>query len=727
VAMKRKDGAVDDMEAAVELEGSLAALGLHEAAHEVALLRTLQTINGLVAAEKTALKQKADAKRAALRKARAGKATIVREGLSTEASAPAETVVDEAAASPEEAPGPEEEGVAVEEMTAAQEGAAAAEQATEQAEQAVAAAVAAAEEAASAAEQMAVDEEAVDEEVSVEVDALEMVPALRSLPQLWAATSVLFEALVEATPEATLVQSTLGARVLALLEAFCVASELLPVSKEQPTAAPGAPAVAPVGNSTEAALGLSGLPSLEELGPLPDVPMVRSTSMTLFLQGSQGTSTAQSSATMAFLHKHRRLVNAVVRQTPSLLEDSLKLFATQPRFLDFDNKRGYFHNRLKKQERGLRRGQLPIRVPRSDVFGQSFQQMRFLEPANLRGRLNVTFDGEEAVDAGGVSREWYSIVSREMFKEHWGLFLKSHESMTYQPNYILETAIGMQEEYQNSLQYFTFVGRVIGKAVYDGQLMDVRFTRSFYKHMLGISVSLADMEAFDPQYHKSLKLILENDLDNLGLDMNFTVERERVDPYAGYAKTIEVVPLKEGGENIAVTEQNKAEYVKLVCDFKLAQGIRTQIDAFLKGFHDIIPKYIDIFNEQELELLISGLPEIDVQDLKCNTEYQGYSASSPVIANFWRCVDAMSQEELAKLIQFTTGTAKVPLEGFAALEGMSGPQKFQIHKAYGAPERLPTAHTCFNQLDLPEYETYEELCAKLNTAVGEAHVGFGFV
>jgi len=352
-----------------------------------------------------------------------------------------------------------------------------------------------------------------------------------------------------------------------------------------------------------------------------------------------------------------------------------------------------------------------------------------MDPASLKGRLNVTFDGEEAVDAGGVTREWYSILSREIFKEHWGLFLKSAENVTYQPNYMLENAVGMQAEFQNSLQYFTFIGRIIGKAIHDGQLMDVRFTRSFYKHMLGVPVSLADMNAYDPQIHKSLHLLLENKLEDLGLELTMTTERKRYDQFAadGQVEKIEEVELVEGGAVIEVTEDNKAEYVKLVCDYKLTQGIRSQIDAFLKGFHDIIPSYINIFTEQELELLISGLPEIDVADLKRNTEYNGFTAASPTIVNFWRCVEAMSQQELAKLIQFVTGTAKVPLEGFASLEGMSGPQRFQIHRAYGAPTRLPSAHTCFNQLDLPEYTTYELLSEKLLYSIGEASEGFGFV
>lgn len=116
------------------------------------------------------------------------------------------------------------------------------------------------------------------------------------------------------------------------------------------------------------------------------------------------------------------------------------------------------------------------------------------------------------------------------------------------------------------------------------------------------------------------------------------------------------------------------------------------------GFHEIIsPDLISIFTEQELELLISGLPEIDVDDWKVNTEYHNYSASSPQIQWFWRAVRSFDKEERAKLLQFVTGTSKVPLNGFKELEGMNGINRFNIHRDYGDKDRLPSSHTCFNR------------------------------
>jgi len=133
-----------------------------------------------------------------------------------------------------------------------------------------------------------------------------------------------------------------------------------------------------------------------------------------------------------------------------------------------------------------------------------------------------------------------------------------------------------------------------------------------------------------------------------------------------------------------------------------------------------------MFDEQELELLISGLPNVDIDDLQANSDYRGYTRDSPQIKWLWRCLRSYEQEDRAKFLQFVTGTSKVPLQGFAHLEGMNGPQKFSVVKDNRHTDRLPAAHTCFNQLDLPEYESYEKLVRQLTTAIRECSEGFGF-
>ena len=277
------------------------------------------------------------------------------------------------------------------------------------------------------------------------------------------------------------------------------------------------------------------------------------------------------------------------------------------------------------------------------------------------------------------------------------------------------------------LAFFEFCGKVVAKAVADDQRIDAYFSRSIYKHILGKPVSWTDMEVEDPDYFRQLQWILQNDLRTeeaaaVSAHISFTFDQDEF----GRVRTVELLP---GGAKQPLTEDNKGEYVQLLCEYKLTTMIKPQLSAFLKGFHEVLPvsQMGDLFDDKELELLISGLPHIDIEDLKSNTDYVNYQAQSPQIVWLWRALSTdFSKEQLAWFLQFVTGSSQVPLEGFRALVGMRGPQKFSIHRSYGS-DRLPTAHTCFNQLDLPEYSSYEVLVQKLKQAVSEGHEGFGFV
>ncbi|OAD05711.1 hypothetical protein MUCCIDRAFT_35110 [Mucor lusitanicus CBS 277.49] len=418
---------------------------------------------------------------------------------------------------------------------------------------------------------------------------------------------------------------------------------------------------------------------------------------------------------LSFTEEHKKILNIMVRNNPSLMSGSFALLIHNPKILEFDNKRNYFVQQLHK--RSNRREQYPslrLSLDRANVFEDTYRKLQGLTGDEIKyGKLNVHFHGEEGVDAGGVAREWFSVLARQMFDPNYALFITSAaDKLTYQPN----RASGVNSEH---LSYFKCVGRIIGKAIHDGRLLDAYFTRSFYKLMLGRSVDYRDVEAVDPAYYKSLVWMLENDITDI-IDLTFSVE---TDDFG----TNKIIDLKPDGRNIPVTEENKHEYVTLVTEQKLVLAIKDQVNAFLEGFHDIIPaSLIQIFNEQELELLISGLPDIDIDEWKANTVYEGYTLSSPQIQWFWRAVRSFDQEERAKLLQFSTGTSKVPLEGFAELQGSNGVQKFQIHKEFGDVNRLPSAHTCFNQIDLPQYLTYEDLRANLFKAISECSTGFAF-
>ncbi|KAI0644511.1 hypothetical protein C8Q79DRAFT_912719 [Trametes meyenii] len=417
---------------------------------------------------------------------------------------------------------------------------------------------------------------------------------------------------------------------------------------------------------------------------------------------------------VTFTDAHRKVLNLMVRNNPSLMSGSFSLLVHNPRVLDFDNKRNYFSQQLHRRPHSREHhGTLQLNVRRQRVFEDSFQYLQRKTGDQIKyGKLSVRFYDEEGVDAGGVTREWFQILARQMFDPNYALFQPcAVDKLTYQPN----RASWVNPEH---LSFFKFVGRVIGKAIYDGRLLDAYFARSIYKQLLGKPVDYKDVEWVDPEYYNSLVWILENDPSPL--DLTFSVEADEF----GVMKLVE---LKEGGAAIPVTQENKKEFVQLSANYRLYSSIKDQIEALLAGFYEIIPKdLIAIFNERELELLISGTPDIDVDEWRSATEYNGYTSSDPVIVWFWRALKSFTREERAKLLSFATGTSRVPLGGFVELQGVQGTQRFSIHKAYGDADRLPQAHTCFNQIDLPQYSSYEMLRQQLLLAINEGGEGFGF-
>uniref|UniRef100_A0A3P8NPJ3 HECT-type E3 ubiquitin transferase n=1 Tax=Astatotilapia calliptera TaxID=8154 RepID=A0A3P8NPJ3_ASTCA len=417
---------------------------------------------------------------------------------------------------------------------------------------------------------------------------------------------------------------------------------------------------------------------------------------------------------LRFAETHRTVLNQILRQSTTHLADGpFAVLVDYIRILDFDVKRKYFRQELERLDEGLRKEDMAVHVRRDHVFEDSYRELHRKSPEDMKNRLYIVFEGEEGQDAGGLLREWYMIISREMFNPMYALFRTSPgDRVTYTIN-------PSSHCNPNHLSYFKFVGRVVAKAVYDNRLLECYFTRSFYKHILGKSVRYTDMESEDYPFFQGLVYLLENDVSTLGYELTFSTEVQEFG-------VCEVRDLKPNGANILVTEENKKEYVHLVCQMKMTGAIRKQLAAFLEGFYEIIPKrLISIFTEQELELLISGLPAIDIDDLKANTEYHKYQSSSIQIQWFWRALRSFDQADRAKFLQFVTGTSKVPLQGFAALEGMNGIQKFQIHRDDRSTDRLPSAHTCFNQLDLPAYESYEKLRHMLLLAIQECSEGFG--
>jgi E3 ubiquitin-protein ligase NEDD4 len=210
-----------------------------------------------------------------------------------------------------------------------------------------------------------------------------------------------------------------------------------------------------------------------------------------------------------------------------------------------------------------------------------------------------------------------------MFNPFYCLFeYSAHDNYTLQIN----PHSGINPEHLN---YFKFIGRVVGLAVFHRRFLDAFFVVSFYKMILKMSVKLADMEAIDADFYRSLVWMLENDITD-ALDLTFSTEDDRF----GEVVTVE---LKPGGEEIPVTNENKKEYVDLVTNWRIQKRIDEQFQNFAAGFNELIPQdLINVFDERELELLIGGIAEMDVDDWKKHTDYRGYTESDDVIQWFWK-------------------------------------------------------------------------------------------
>ncbi|MGH0166113.1 UNVERIFIED_CONTAM: hypothetical protein FKN15_064989 [Acipenser sinensis] len=328
---------------------------------------------------------------------------------------------------------------------------------------------------------------------------------------------------------------------------------------------------------------------------------------------------------------------------------------------EFKQKYDYFRKKLKKPADIPNRFEMKLR--RNNIFEESYRRIMSLKkPDNLKARLWIEFESEKGLDYGGVAREWFFLLSKEMFNPYYGLFEYSATD-----NYTLQINPNSGLCNEDHLSYFKFIGRVAGMAVFHGKLLDGFFIRPFYKMMLGKQITLKDMESVDSEYYNSLKWILENDPTEL--DLRFCIDEEN----------------------------------------------------FGQGFTELTPiDLIKIFDENELELLMCGLGDVDVNDWRQHTVYKnGYCPNHPVIQWFWKAVLLMDAEKRIRLLQFVTGTSRVPMNGFAELYGSNGPQLFTIEQ-WGTPEKLPRAHTCFNRLDLPTYETFDDLREKLLMAVENA-------
>uniref|UniRef100_A0A8C8J0V8 Ubiquitin-protein ligase E3A n=1 Tax=Oncorhynchus tshawytscha TaxID=74940 RepID=A0A8C8J0V8_ONCTS len=353
---------------------------------------------------------------------------------------------------------------------------------------------------------------------------------------------------------------------------------------------------------------------------------------------------------------------------------------------------------------------LRLKVRRDHIIDDALVRLEMIameNPADLRKQLFVEFEGEQGVDEGGVSKEFFQLVLEEMFNPDIGMFTYDESTKLFWFN---------PPSLENEAQ-FTLIGIVLGLAIYNNCILDVHFPMVVYRKLMGKKGTYLDLADSHPVQYQSLKELLDYEGD-VEEDMMITFQISQTDLF-GDPITYD---LKENGDKIPVSVDNRKEFVSLYSDYILNKSVERQFKAFRRGFQMVTNEspLKCLFRPEEVELLICGSRNLDFHALEETTEYDGgYNKDCRIIKDFWETVHSFGEEDKRLFLQFTTGTDRAPVGGLGKL-------KMIIAKNGPDTDRLPTSHTCFNALLLPEYDSKEKLKERLLKAITYAK-GFGML
>jgi len=369
-------------------------------------------------------------------------------------------------------------------------------------------------------------------------------------------------------------------------------------------------------------------------------------------------------------------------------------------------------------------GHIQIRIRRADILEDSVAAIMSLNPSEMRRIWKFIFIGEEGLDAGGVGKDWFSNIGERLFDPNFGLWMTSKDTSNQSMMHINPMSGELQSGYD--LMYFRFVGRILGKALFDGKIMPHHMVRHCYKHLLGWPVSFSDIELVDNQVFKSMNQILDlkkEEVEYVGVD--FTVTEESL------MQGNKLIELKPGGADIDLTGDNRDEFVDLRMRHALFNTTEGQMTELVLGFFDVIPEpLLTVFDFQELELLMCGLSTFDMDDWMDNTQYMGLfhdeGPHHPCVEWFWEIVIDFTPELKSRLLQFVVGTSGVPAGGFGNLNAdeQGRISYFTLNGRSRADQMYPTSYTCFNRLNLPLYDTKAEMLKMLKLCIQMENVGF---
>ena len=367
---------------------------------------------------------------------------------------------------------------------------------------------------------------------------------------------------------------------------------------------------------------------------------------------------------------------------------------------------------------------------------------------DLSATLEVTFKDENSAGSA-VRREWFALVSEAFLAQDANILTSTDKGLTVRPMPMLST----DDNASSQLRDLEMLGRFLGLALVQQVTVAVRLHPSVCKLLLNLGEpyewTYEDIEELDALlYAHKVKYILENEVEPLCLDFT-DVLHDGQPPAAGAATNADSdssaaekaapeppaepvrVELLPNGESIEVTEANKHEFVKLVCEWRLFGSIKPQVDALLRGLEAAVPRHIlsqlaQLIGPTDLARMLAGEAEIDVHDWEKNSVTSGgMRRGGRTFRWFWRAVRSFTPHEREQLLQFVTGSRRPPVGGFAQLQGFNGGvHLFTLSASHEPKDSLPRAHACICTVDVPEYSSYKSLRRALHTSATLGSIGF---
>ena len=362
----------------------------------------------------------------------------------------------------------------------------------------------------------------------------------------------------------------------------------------------------------------------------------------------------------------------------------------------------------------------PLVISRKNIFDETYNQFITSTELNLHRNIQIYFIEEVAHDAGGVEREWYSTLFKEIFSEKNNFFIQISEKSEAKGTYFI--SYNINEKYINKKdKYYSFIGCLFAKALLDKILIPYKLNPIILKYFIYSNnnkncdeqaniFNIEDIKYYDIEIYNSLQKILITDLDN------------NEDIYFIWNINGTEIELIDNGNNILVKNNNKQMFIDKVVGLICFKSIEVELTSLKKGFSEVISlNYIKIFNIEELSFVLSGQSIININDWKANTIYKGnLKEKSKIIQLFWEVLSELNNEQLLLFYKFCTGSTGVPLDGFSALSGPRNKlMKFTIETIKNDENnnkcnKLITTQTCFNSILLPEYKTKEEMKKAIN-------------